>query len=62
MELSSLKVIVTGAARGMGAHFVSQLAASGASVTAADVDEEGLASLPSGIHRKRCDVSDEADC
>ena len=62
MELSSLKVIVTGAASGMGAHFVSQLAASGASVTAADVDEEGLASLPSGIHRKRCDVSDEADC
>lgn len=62
MELSSLKVIVTGAARGMGAHFATQLAAAGASVTAADVDEEGLASLPEGIHRKRCDVSNESDC
>ncbi len=62
MELSSLKVIVTGAARGMGAHFATQLAAAGASVTAADVDEEGLASLPQGIHRTRCDVSKEDDC
>ncbi len=62
MDLSSLKVIVTGAARGMGAHFACKLAEAGASVTAADVDEEGLAGLPEGIHRTRCDVSNEADC
>lgn len=62
MELSQLKIIVTGAARGMGAYFAQQLAAAGAQVTAADLDEAGLAALPEGIHRRVANVSDEADC
>lgn len=62
MQLSNLKVIVTGAARGMGAHFAHRLHEAGASVTAADVDVEGLATLPEGIHRRQTDVSDENQC
>lgn len=61
MDLAALKVIVTGAARGMGAHFSQRLAEAGAQVAAGDVDEAGLARLPQGIHRRRLDVSDEAD-
>ena len=61
MELSDLKIIVTGAARGMGAHFARRLAEAGAQVAAGDVDEAGLAALPEGIHRRRLDVSDEGD-
>lgn len=62
MELSDLKIIVTGAARGMGAHFVRELAKAGAAVAAGDVDEAALAELPAGIHRRRLDVSDAAAC
>ncbi len=62
MELSSLKIIVTGAARGMGAYFARQLLEAGASVTAIDVDEDGLATLPEGIHRRVVDVSDPDAC
>jgi 3-oxoacyl-[acyl-carrier protein] reductase len=61
MELADLKVIVTGAARGMGAHFARRFAEAGAQVAAGDVDEAALAALPQGIHRRRLDVSDEAD-
>ncbi|MFO0568217.1 MAG: SDR family oxidoreductase [Polyangiaceae bacterium] len=61
MDLASLKVIVTGAGRGMGAHFAKQLAAAGAKVAAGDVDEGALAELPAGIARRRLDVSNEAD-
>ena len=61
MELQDLKVIVTGAARGMGAYFAQRLAEAGAQVAAGDVDEAALAALPHGIHRRRLDVSDEAD-
>lgn len=60
MQLSDLKVIVTGAARGMGAHFAQRLHESGAAVAAGDVDEAGLDALPEGILRRRLDVSDEA--
>jgi 3-oxoacyl-[acyl-carrier protein] reductase len=62
MQLSDLKIIVTGAARGMGAHFVGQLAEAGAAVAAGDVDEAALAELPAGVHRRRLDVSDPAAC
>lgn len=62
MQLNDLKIIVTGAARGMGAHFVTELANAGASVAAADVDEAALAELPAGVHRRRLDVSDSAAC
>jgi len=60
MELRDLKVIVTGAAQGMGAHFARRLAEAGAQVAAGDVNEAALAALPAGIHRRRLDVSDEA--
>lgn len=62
MKLDSLKIIVTGAGRGMGAYFAKQLAAAGAKVAAGDVDEAGLAELPSTIARRRLDVAREDDC
>jgi 3-oxoacyl-[acyl-carrier protein] reductase len=62
MNLSDLKVIVTGAARGMGAHFARRLHESGARVAAGDLDEAGLAELPQGIERGKLDVSREEDC
>jgi 3-oxoacyl-[acyl-carrier protein] reductase len=61
MKLSDLKIIVTGAASGMGAHFAKQLADAGASVAAGDIDEAGLAQLPGGIHRRHLDVSNEEE-
>ena len=60
MQLDEMKIIVTGAASGMGAHFATRLFEQGAQVAAGDVNEEGLAELPEGIHRHRLDVSDEA--
>ena len=68
MQLSALKIIVTGAAQGMGAHFARRLAEAGATVAAGDVKEEGLAALasapnglPGKIHTRKLDVSNEAD-
>ena len=68
MELSQLKIIVTGAAQGMGAHFARRLVEAGAQVAAGDVKEEGLAALveachglPGTLHTRRLDVSVEAD-
>jgi len=61
MELSDLKIIVTGGAQGMGAHFATRLHEAGAKVAAGDVNEAGLAALPAGIERRRLDVADEAD-
>ncbi len=61
MKLSDLKIIVTGGAQGMGAYFATQLAAAGAKVAVGDVKEELLAALPAGIHRRKLDVSNEAD-
>jgi 3-oxoacyl-[acyl-carrier protein] reductase len=62
MQLSDLKIIVTGAARGLGAHFARRLHEAGARVAAGDVDEPALAELPPAIHRRRLDVADEHDC
>jgi len=62
MDLKELKVIVTGAAQGMGAHFAARLYEAGAQVAAGDINESKLAELPSGIHQRRLDVSDEKDC
>ena len=61
MKLSDLKIIVTGGAQGMGAYFATRLHEAGAQVTAGDVNEQGLAALPAGIHRRKLDVSSEAD-
>jgi 3-oxoacyl-[acyl-carrier protein] reductase len=62
MNLKECKVIVTGAAQGMGAHFARRLAEAGAQVAAGDVNEAALAELPSGVKRRRLDVTSEADC
>jgi 3-oxoacyl-[acyl-carrier protein] reductase len=62
MELKDLKIIVTGAAQGMGAHFARRLSEAGAQVAAGDVNEAGLAELPPAIKRRRLDVSSESDC
>src|SRR5947208_3413256 len=62
MKLSDLKIIVTGAAQGMGAHFARRLLEAGAQVAAGDVNEGGLAELPAGVHRRKLNVADEAEC
>ncbi len=61
MQLNELKIIVTGGAAGMGAHFAKRLAEAGAAVAVGDVNESGLAELPSAIHTRRLDVSNEVD-
>jgi len=60
MHLSDLRCIVTGAARGMGAHFAIRLHEAGARVAAGDIDLDGLAALPDGILRLPLDVTDPA--
>src|SRR6476661_5839486 len=68
MNLSQLKIVVTGGAQGMGAHFARRLAEAGAQVAAGDVKEEGLAALaeqtrglPGKVHTRKLDVSSESD-
>jgi 3-oxoacyl-[acyl-carrier protein] reductase len=61
MQLRDLKVIVTGAARGMGAHFAQRLAEAGAQVAAGDVDEAALDALPTKVHKRKLDVRREGD-
>ncbi|RMG98748.1 MAG: SDR family oxidoreductase [Deltaproteobacteria bacterium] len=61
MRIEGAHVLVTGAARGMGAHFARRLAELGARVSAGDVDEAGLAELPEAVARRRLDVADLDD-
>lgn len=61
MQLDKLKIIITGGAQGMGAHFAQRLHEAGAKVAVGDVAEEKLAALPAGIARRKLDVSNEAD-
>lgn len=61
MKLNDLKIIVTGGAAGMGAHFAKRLAEAGAKVAVGDVNEKLLAELPSTIKTRKLDVSNEAD-
>lgn len=68
MELKDLKIIVTGGAQGMGAHFVKRLAEAGAQVAAGDIKEDALevlaketAGLPGKVFARKLDVSNEAD-
>jgi 3-oxoacyl-[acyl-carrier protein] reductase len=67
MQLGDLKIIVTGAASGMGAHFATRLAEAGAQVAAGDLNADGLAALakataeaPGKVHTRVLDVADEA--
>jgi 3-oxoacyl-[acyl-carrier protein] reductase len=68
MRLDRCKLIVTGAAQGLGRHFALRLAEAGAQVAAGDVNEPALGTLGAeagaldgAIHVRRLDVSDEAD-
>lgn len=61
MQLKDMKMIVTGGAQGMGAHFAKRLHEAGAQVAVGDVNETALEALPKGIHRRKLDVSNEAD-
>lgn len=62
MQLKDLKVIVTGGAQGMGAHFANRLLEAGAKVAVGDVNAEALESLAPGIARRKLDVSNEGEC
>ncbi len=66
MKLNEAKAIITGAGSGMGRNFALELAAAGAQVVAADINEEGLAetaaasdSLPGTITAVTANVADE---
>ncbi len=69
MRLEDCKMIVTGAAQGIGFHFAKRLAENGASVAAGDVNLDGLkrletecASLKGKVFTRRLDVASEEDC
>lgn len=59
MKLDELKIMVTGGASGMGAHFARRLHECGAKVAVGDVNEAMLSELPPGIARRKLDVSKE---
>jgi 3-oxoacyl-[acyl-carrier protein] reductase len=68
MKLEDLKIIVSGAASGMGRHFAVRLAEAGAAVAIGDVNEEGLAETSARAAKakgrvvaRRLDVSSEVD-
>ncbi len=62
MKLEDLKIIVTGGASGMGAHFVKRLAEAGAKVCAGDVNEGMLNELPPGVFKRKLDVAAPHAC
>ncbi|MEJ7734756.1 MAG: SDR family NAD(P)-dependent oxidoreductase [Polyangiaceae bacterium] len=68
MRLEEAKIIVTGAAQGLGRHFALRIAEAGGSVAAGDVNEAGLASLaeetkglPGKVVTKKLNVADEGE-
>ena len=68
MRLEDAKMIVTGAAQGLGFHFAKRLAEAGAQVAAGDVNEAGLAALAEEtkgakgkVHTRKLDVASESD-
>ncbi len=67
MQLQDVRAIVTGAASGLGQYFVVQLARTGASVAAGDIDVRGLERLasltdgtPGQVWSSKLDVSQES--
>ncbi|MBJ3775972.1 SDR family NAD(P)-dependent oxidoreductase [Acuticoccus mangrovi] len=56
MELTGVRALVTGGARGIGAAIVRELAARGARVAAVDIDFDGTQTMA-----RRTDMTDEAD-
>jgi len=61
MKLEDLKIMITGGASGMGAHFARRLHEAGARVSVGDVNEAMMTELPAGIARRKLDVSKEDD-
>jgi 3-oxoacyl-[acyl-carrier protein] reductase len=68
MRLEDCKIIVTGAAQGLGRHFAMRLAEAGAQVAVGDVKEESLSALEAeskalrgNVHCRKLDVSNESD-
>lgn len=68
MRLEECKIIVTGAAQGLGKHFALRIAEAGGSVAAGDVNEDALKALveeskalPGKIVARKLDVSSESD-
>jgi 3-oxoacyl-[acyl-carrier protein] reductase len=61
MDLSTCRLIITGGAQGMGAHFAQRLLDAGARVAVGDVNEVALKALPQGVSRRLLDVSREDD-
>jgi 3-oxoacyl-[acyl-carrier protein] reductase len=61
VRLRDLKIIVTGGAQGMGAHFATRLLEAGAKVAVCDVNAAALAALPKEIATRTCDVANEAE-
>ena len=57
-DVAGQTIVITGAASGLGRAWTEGFCADGATVIAADINEEGLASLTSnGVHLIRCDVT-----
>ena len=63
MNLTGHRVVVTGAASGIGLAIARGFVAEGARVVICDVDEAALAAAQAeGLHALTCDVSDRAAC
>ena len=58
LNLQGHRVVVTAGANGIGRAIVEAFLAEGARVATCDIDEEGLASLPEEVIRRRVDVAD----
>jgi 3-oxoacyl-[acyl-carrier protein] reductase len=68
MKLEDTKMIVTGAAQGLGRHYAMRLAEAGGQVAAGDVNDAALASLVEEtkglrgkVHARKLDVASDAD-
>ncbi|MBC7975205.1 MAG: SDR family oxidoreductase [Myxococcales bacterium] len=60
MQLTDMRALVTGAARGLGHHFVTELAQRGARVVAGDVDGAGLRRLRENVPGVTAVIADVA--